>query len=131
MAALKSVSTSNPGDIEARCAATGMRMTEQKTDKCLNACLHALGALRRMYVRGSDNVFKRVLVQAAAFNIGLLLRKLSGWGKPRQAQGRLNQLQSLLFAVFALSGVCRAISDWLGQFGSQLFPQINTRPVGE
>ena len=27
----------------------GMRMTEQKTEKCLNACLHALGALRRMY----------------------------------------------------------------------------------
>jgi hypothetical protein len=40
-----------------------------------------------MYVRGTDNVLKRVLVQVAAFNIGLLLRKLSGWGKPRQAQG--------------------------------------------
>jgi hypothetical protein len=35
-----------------------------------------------MYVRGTDNALKRVLVQAAAFNIGLLLRTLSGWGKP-------------------------------------------------
>jgi hypothetical protein len=41
-----------------------------------------------MYLRRADKVFKRALVQAAAFNIGLLLRKLSGWGKPRQAQGR-------------------------------------------
>jgi hypothetical protein len=31
--------------------------------------------MRRIYVRGADNVFKRVLVQAAAFNIGLLLHK--------------------------------------------------------
>jgi transposase len=109
------------------------RLQKLRGELCERSFAHCYetGALRRMYVRGSDNVFKRVLVQAAAFNIGLLLRKLSGWGKPRQAQGRLNRLQSLLFAVFALSGVCRAISDWLGQFGSQLFPQINTRPVGE
>jgi len=51
---------------------------------------------------GADNVFKRVLVQAAAFNIGVLLRTLSGWGKPRQAQGRLNRLQALFFAAFAV-----------------------------
>jgi hypothetical protein len=41
-----------------------------------------------MYARGTDNVRKVVLVQAAAFNIGLLLRMLSGWGKLPQAQGR-------------------------------------------
>jgi len=41
------------------------------------------GAMRRVHLRGSDDVLKRVLAHAAAFNIGLLLRKLSGWGKPR------------------------------------------------
>jgi len=30
-----------------------------------------------MYVRGTDNALKRVLVQAAAVNIGLLLRTLN------------------------------------------------------
>jgi transposase len=109
------------------------RLQKLRGELCERSFAHCYetGAMRRMYVRGADNVFKRVLVQAAAFNIGLLLRKLSGWGKPRQAQGRLNQLQSLLFAVFAVSDACRAISDWLGRFGSQLFPEINTRPVGE
>jgi transposase len=109
------------------------RLQKLRGELCERSFAHCYetGGLRRMYVRGADNVFKRVLVQAAAFNIGLLLRKLSGWGKPRQAPGRLNRLQPLLFAVFALSDVRRAISDWLGRFGSQLFPQINTRPVGE
>ena len=86
------------------------------------------GAMRRMYVRGEDNVFKRVLVQAAAFNIGLLLRTLSRWGKPRQSQGRLNPLQVLICTLFAVYGACRAVWDWLGHFDSQLFPAISTTP---
>jgi len=107
------------------------RLQKLRGELCERSFAHCYetGALRRMYVRGQDNVFKRVLVQAAAFNIGLLLRKLGGWGKPRQAQGRLNRLQSLLFAVFALPEVCRAVSDWLGRFGSQLLPEISAIPA--
>ena len=109
------------------------RLQKLRGELCERSFAHCYetGAMRRMYVRGADNVFKRVLVQAAAFNIGLLLRKLSGWGKPRQAQGWLNRIQSLLFAVFALSDVCRTVSDWLGRFGSRLSPEISTRPLGE
>ena len=76
------------------------------------------------------NALKRVLVQAAAFNIGLLLRTLSRWGKPRQAQGRLNRLQALLFAVFAVYEVCIPVRDWLGRLGSQLFPNAAPHQVG-
>lgn len=85
--------------------------------------------MRRMYVRGTDNALKRVLVQAAAFNIGLLLRTLSGWGKPRQAQGRLNPLQALLFAVFAFYDVCRAVWDWIGRLRSQLSQELSATPA--
>jgi hypothetical protein len=60
------------------CTGTGGELCERSFAHC-----YQTGAMRRMYVRGQDNVFKRVLVQAAAFNIGLLLCKLSGWGKPR------------------------------------------------
>jgi transposase len=106
------------------------RLQKLRGELCERSFAHCYetGAMRRMYVRGADNVFKRVLVQAAAFNIGLLLRTLSGWGKPRQAQGRLNRLQSLLFAVFALSDVCRAVFSRLGRFGSQLFLEISAIP---
>ena len=41
------------------------------------------GALRRLYVRGRQNVQKRLLLQAAACNLALLLRKMIGAGTPR------------------------------------------------
>jgi transposase len=103
------------------------RLQKLRGELCERSFAHCYetGALRRMYVRGADNVFKRVLVQAAAFNIGLLLRTLSGWGKPRQAQDRLNRLQALFFAVLAVFDSNRAMSGWLGGLGSQLFPEIS------
>jgi hypothetical protein len=38
------------------------------------------GGLRRLYVRGKQNVQKRLLLQAAACNLVLLLRKMMGAG---------------------------------------------------
>jgi len=44
------------------------------------------GALRRLYVRGKENVHRRLLLQAAACNLALLLRKIIGAGTPRALQ---------------------------------------------
>ena len=106
------------------------RLQKLRGELCERSFAHCYetGAMRRMYVRGQDNVFKRVLVQAAAFNIGLLLRTLSGWGKPRQPRGRLSPLQVLLFAVFVVYDAGRAVCHWLGHVGSQLFPEISVTP---
>ena len=52
------------------------------------AHMYETGGMRRVWVRGHDNVRKRVLIQAAACNIGLLLRHQSGVGTPRSLQGR-------------------------------------------
>src|SRR5207253_10535720 len=41
------------------------------------------GALRRLHVRGRDNVAKRVLLQAAAFNLALILRTITRAGTPK------------------------------------------------
>ena len=46
------------------------------------------GELRRVWVRGHENVRKPVLIQAAGCNLGLLLRTLTGVGTPRSPQGR-------------------------------------------
>jgi hypothetical protein len=49
------------------------------------------GALRRLYVRGKENVQKKLLVQAAACNLALLLRKMiaaeDAEGAPRRSGG--------------------------------------------
>lgn len=45
------------------------------------------GGGRRTWLRGLEKVTKRYLVQVAAHNLGLLMRKLFGVGKPRTLQG--------------------------------------------
>jgi transposase len=44
------------------------------------------GGGRRTWLRGVEKVSKRYLVQVAAHNLGLLMRKLFGMGKPRTLQ---------------------------------------------
>ena len=52
-----------------------------------------------------ENVRKRVLIQAAACNIGLLLRRLTGVGTPRSLPGR------------AVSAICRLIGRFIDRWG--------------
>ena len=69
--------------------------------------------MRRTHLRGRENVGKRYTIQAAAFNLGLLLRKRTGAGKPKEAAGiAIAQLLTLLTALLQLvtggaSGVLR------------------------
>ena len=58
-----------------------------------------------MWVRGHENVRKRVLLQAAGCNLGLLLRDLTGIGTPRSLQGR------------ALSAICGLIGRLIDHWG--------------
>src|SRR6266403_361483 len=54
------------------------------------------GGLRRVHVRGRDNVAKRVVLQAAAFNLALILRSLTKAGTPRGlADLRRNMIDTL------------------------------------
>ena len=53
-----------------------------------NAHLYETGGMRRVHLRGRDNVLKRLLIQGAAFNLALLMRSRYGIGTPRGLQGR-------------------------------------------
>jgi len=65
------------------------------------------GAMRRLHVRGRDNVSKRVLLQAAAFNLALILRSISGAGTPRGlAELKRKLFCALLRILGALSALC-------------------------
>ena len=41
------------------------------------------GGMRRVYLRGRNNVLKRVLIHLGALNLSLVMRKLVGKGTPR------------------------------------------------
>src|SRR5262245_16302987 len=47
------------------------------------AHLYETGGMRRAYLRGHDNIRKRLLIHTAGFNLGLLMRQLIGVGTPR------------------------------------------------
>src|SRR5882762_8701638 len=65
------------------------------------------GALRRLHVRGRDNVAKRVLLQAAAFNLALILRSITKAGTPKGLADLKAKLFCALLRVLAtLSSFC-------------------------
>jgi transposase len=78
-----------------------------------NAHMYETGGLRRTHLRGRENIWKRLIVHAAGFNLGLLLRTVIGIGKPRRLQdlpGRLWTLILWLWGLFrSLSGLQKRV----------------------
>ena len=56
------------------------------------AHLYDTGGMRRVHLRGKNNIAKRALIHAAAFNLSLILRQMLGVGTARQAADRLAAL---------------------------------------
>ena len=64
------------------------------------AHLFETGGLRRTHVRGHRNVGKRLLLHAAAFNLGLFMRRLTGVGTPRSLQGVIPTAVALIVTLW-------------------------------
>jgi len=67
----------------------GKRLLRQRGEMLERSFAHMYetGGLRRVYLRRHPNILKRLLVHAAAFNLGLVMRQLLGRGTPRGLQG--------------------------------------------
>src|ERR1041385_952312 len=79
----------------------GKRMQRQRGERIERNFAHQFdtGGMDRLYVRGLDNVHKKLLIQAAACNLALLMRSIYGSGKPRAAHEGVIEL---VFALLAL-----------------------------
>jgi IS5 family transposase len=68
------------------------------------------GGSRRSHLRGLVNVTKRYLIAAAAHNLGRILRRLTGIGKPKALQGvsGLAALVPILVALLKHAGMAGA-----------------------
>ena len=66
--------------------AYGKRLQRRRSEVVERSFAHVCdtGGARRSWLKGLENVRKRYSVQAAAHNLGLILRKLLGSGKPRE-----------------------------------------------
>ena len=68
------------------------------------------GGMRRTHLREHPNILKRLLVHVSGFNLGLVMRKLFGIGKPRCVQDGLGgRLDLVLRFICAVWGVPKAL----------------------
>ncbi len=75
------------------------------------AHMYETGGMRRLHLRGKDNILKRVLIHASGFNLSLIMRKLLGVGKPRQMKAEVAAFSDLLHDITgALSGFAGTIA---------------------
>jgi len=59
------------------------------------------GGMDRLYVRGRHNVQKKLLIQAAACNLALLMRALYGAGKPKAAHDRRGEIILTILQIYS------------------------------
>ncbi len=85
--------------------ARGKRLLRRRGELLERPCAHLYetGGLRRAHVRGHENVLKRLLIHASAFNLGLWMRRLFGIGTPRALQGAALALSAALSLLWALT----------------------------
>jgi transposase len=59
------------------------------------------GGMRRVWLRGRENVQKRYLIHVAGYNLGLIMRLLTGAGTPREFRARVF---ARIFAILVPDG---------------------------
>jgi len=97
----------------------GKRIQRQRGEKIERNFAHQFdtGGMDRLYVRGIDNVHKKLLIQAAACNLALLMRSMYGAGKPKAAH---DQAVEAVFGILALIKAISSISEpWCANSGNQ------------
>jgi transposase len=68
------------------------------------------GAMRRTHLRHHDNIAKRLLVHVGGFNLSLVMRKLTGIGKPRRLQGRPASVFDQILAIWNI--IVTFLAQW-------------------
>lgn len=79
----------------------GRQLNRWRSERCERSFAHVCqtGGGRRMWVRGQTNASKVHTLKCAAYNLGLLLRKVYGLSKPRNAK---ETMIALFFAILVL-----------------------------
>ena len=72
----------------------GKRLLKKRGELIERSFAHCYetGAMRRVYLRGRENVLKRQLIHVGAFNLSLIFRRSLGAGTPRELRNRPGRL---------------------------------------
>jgi len=78
-----------------------LRLRGERVERSFAHC-YETGGMRRLHLRGRENILKRLLIHVGAFNLSLLMRKAAGAGTPRGLADALAGFQALLAAFGAV-----------------------------
>ena len=73
--------------------------------------MYETGGLRRVHLKGRENILKRLLIHAAGFNLALVMRKMFGVGKPRRLQGLGGRIFELCAKIWRSRGLFRVLGE--------------------
>lgn len=91
------------------------KLRAEKVERSFDHC-YETGGMRRIYLRGHDNIRKRLLLHVAAFNLGLVLRQKLGVGTPRGLRALAERLWSALWDLLnGFPGFWNAIRRFFGR----------------
>ncbi len=83
------------------------------------------GGMRRVWLKGRVKIAKRYLIHTAGFNLGLLLRKVTGFGTPRGWVDAAREAASA--CADWLRGIYRQCGIWVphwSRFAAQITPRV-------
>lgn len=80
------------------------------------------GGMRRTHLRRHDNILKRLLIQVAGCNLGLVMRKLVGRGTPRGLHAACGNLIAPILSCYrAIAAHVGLLTRWMDHFAC---PQV-------
>jgi transposase len=81
----------------------GRRLMKKRGELIERSFAHGYetGGMRRTHLRHHCNILKRLLIHMGGFNLALVMRKLTGIGKPRRSQGRRQGVCALILCCIS------------------------------
>jgi transposase len=106
----------------------GLRLLQQRGEKLerWNQHLYDRGGMRRLHLRGRENILKRLVVHSGAANLGLLMRTLFGKGTPR---GLAGDRSAVISSAKASKSLLRVSAMLVRKFAAWVVPTGMTQTI--
>ena len=100
----------------------GRALQRQRAEVAERSFAHTYqtGGMRRTHLRGHTNIYKRLCIHGGAFNLGLVMRQITGKGTPRALHGLLSAFGAFVHSLKRALEVCKTILPRL----SALYPYL-------